>query len=164
MFGPGWEEGCKSCSMVADTFDATIPHLNAKDVTLAAVSHGPVEEFLPFKQRLGWHFNWVSSNGTTFNRDFRVSFTPEEMKAGQGEYNFEVTEIPFEELPGLSVFARGADGQIYRTYSTYGRGLDPFLSVYQFLDVTPKGRNEDPERTMSWVRHHDRYETAGVTR
>ncbi len=157
MFGPGWEEGCKSCSFAADHFGPMRVHLAARDVALAAVSHAPLAEFAPFKARMGWTFEWVSAHGSDFNRDFHVSFRPEDVGGAQVDYNFGPTEIPVEELPGLSVFARDAAGTVYHTYSTYARGLEPLLGTYNVLDLVPKGRDEDPAATMSWVRHHDRY-------
>jgi predicted dithiol-disulfide oxidoreductase (DUF899 family) len=162
MFGPGWEEGCRSCSFVSDHFDGTLAHLGARDTTLVAVSRAPLEELLPFKARMGWKFNWVSSNGNSFNHDFHVSFTPEEMASGKADYNFGEREIPIDELPGLSAFARDADGAVYRTYSTYSRGLDSIMNTYNLLDLTAKGRDEDSEATMNWVRYHDRYDNAAV--
>jgi len=163
MFGPGWEEGCKSCSYLSDHLAPAVVHLQARDVAFAAISHAPLAEFTPFKQRMGWTFNWVSSHGSDFNRDFHVSFTPEEIADGKKvDYNFGLTEVPIEELPGLSVFARDAAGAVYHTYSTYSRGLDLLIGTYNLLDLVPKGRNEDPEATMSWVRHHDRYDHAAA--
>jgi predicted dithiol-disulfide oxidoreductase (DUF899 family) len=160
MFGPGWEEGCKSCSYVSDHLAPAVVHLRARDVAFAAISLAPLAEFAPFKKRMGWEFTWVSSHGGDFNHDFHVSFTAEEMARGRVEYNYSLMEFPSEEAPGLSVFARDAAGDMYHTYSTYGRGLDQFISTYSVLDLVPKGRNENPERTMEWLRHHDRYEPA----
>jgi predicted dithiol-disulfide oxidoreductase (DUF899 family) len=157
MFGPGWEEGCKSCSYVSDHLAPAVVHLQARDVAFAAISHAPLGEIAPFKQRMGWSFNWVSSHGTDFNRDYHVSFTAEELARGKVYYNYGMTEFPVEEAPGLSVFARAANGEVYHTYSTYGRGLDQLIGTYTLLDLVPKGRDEDPEATMSWVRYHDRY-------
>jgi len=159
MLGPGWGEGCRSCSFVSDHFDGTLPHLGARDVAFAAISRAPLPEILAFKQRMGWRFDWVSSHGTSFNFDYRVSFTEAEVARGRAEYNYAEHEIPFEELPGLSVFARDPAGVVYHTYSTYGRGLDRIMNTYNLLDLVPKGRNEDPEATMSWVRYHDSYDT-----
>jgi len=158
MFGPGWEEGCKSCSYVSDHLAATVVHLKARDVAFAAISHAPLAEFAPFKQRMGWTFNWVSSDGSDFNYDYHVSFTAEEMAKGKVYYNYELMEFPMEEAPGLSVFAKDANGDIYHTYSTYGRGLDPLIGTYTVLDLVPKGRDENPDAPMSWVRYHDRYD------
>lgn len=161
MFGPGWEEGCKSCSYVSDHLNPAVVHLAARDVAFAAISHAPLDEITPFKERMGWAFNWVSSHGGDFNRDFHVSFTPEEIADGNKvDYNFGLTEVPIEELPGLSVFARDTAGAVYHTYSIYTRGLDLLIGTYNLLDLVPKGRDEDPEATMSWVRHHDRYDHA----
>ena len=162
MLAPGWEEGCRGCSFVSDHFDGALPHVNARDVSFSAVSLAPLAEIERFKARMGWKFNWVSSRGTSFNRDFGVSFTPEEVAAGRGDYNFGQREIGAEEMPGLSVFARGADGAIYRTYSTYARGLDPLIGAYHLLDLTPQGRHEDPAAPMKWVCHHDRYDHVAV--
>jgi predicted dithiol-disulfide oxidoreductase (DUF899 family) len=158
MFGPGWEEGCKSCSYVSDHLAPAVVHLKARDVAFAAVSHAPLAEFAEFRERMGWDFHWVSSHGSDFNRDYHVSFTAEELARGKVYYNYDLKEFPVEEGPGLSVFARADNGEIYHTYSTYGRGLDPLIGTYSILDLVPKGRDEDPESTMSWVRHHDRYD------
>lgn len=156
MLGPGWEEGCRGCSFVSDHFDGALAHLQARDVAFAAVSSAPLAEILAFKRRMGWQFEWVSSHGTSFNHDFHVSFTPEEIARGQAFYNFAPRAVPGDEMPGLSVFAREGRA-VYHTYSTYSRGLDPLVGTYQLLDLVPKGRNENPETPMDWVRHHDRY-------
>jgi predicted dithiol-disulfide oxidoreductase (DUF899 family) len=158
MLGPGWAEGCKSCSYLADHFDGTTIHLANRDVTLAVVSHAPIAEIEAFKKRMGWRFRWVSSFGSDFNFDYHVSFTPEEMAAGKVEYNYRLTGSPSQELPGLSVFSKDADGNIFHTYSTYARGLDILVGTYNFLDFVPKGRDEAGlKHTMAWVRHHDKY-------
>jgi predicted dithiol-disulfide oxidoreductase (DUF899 family) len=162
MLGPGWKEGCRGCSFVSDHFGGALPHLRAKGVSFTAVSSATLPEIGNFRDRMGWDFNWVSSHGTSFNRDFGVSFTPGEVEAGRGEYNFSLREIGMAEMPGLTVFARGPDGGIYRTYSTYSRGLDPLIGAYSILDMLPKGRDEDPEAPMSWVRLHDQYDHAAV--
>jgi len=161
MYGPGWDEGCMGCSFVSDHFDGAIAHLGARDVTLTAVSIAPLKEFAAFKRRMGWKFPWVSSHGTSFNHDFGVTFTPEEVASGRANYNFTPQKIGIDELPGLSVFARDAAGNIYHTYSTYSRGLEALIGAYSLLDLVPKGRDEDGlERSMQWVRHHDRYKSA----
>jgi predicted dithiol-disulfide oxidoreductase (DUF899 family) len=157
MLAPGWEEGCRGCSFVSDHFDGALPHLQARDVSFTAVSSAPLPAIEQFKARMGWKFNWVSSLGTSFNRDFHVAFTPEEVEAGRADYNFGLNPIGLSEMPGLTVFVRGADGAVYRTYSTYARGLDLLIGTYHLLDLAPKGRDEDPEAPMKWVRHHDRY-------
>ena len=163
MLGPGWEQGCKSCSFMMDHFNAAAVHLPARDVAFAAVSRAPLSEILPFKKRMGWNVNWVSAHDTDFNRDFHVSFTPEEMAVGNVYYNYGRRPFPQEEAPGVSVFARGADGTVYHTYSTYGRGVEFIMGAYHILDLVPKGRDEEKlEYGMEWVRHHDRYEPADV--
>ncbi len=165
MFGPGWEEGCKSCSFMMDHFNPTVPHLKARDVSFAAISHAPLSEILPFKARMGWDVNWVSSHGTDFNFDFHVSFTEKEMASGQVEYNYTKMPFPSEEAPGISVFARDAAGTVYHTYSTYSRGVDVIMATYNLLDLVPKGRDEDGlEYGMEWVRYHDRYEPTTAAR
>jgi predicted dithiol-disulfide oxidoreductase (DUF899 family) len=157
MFGPGWQEGCRSCSYVADHFDGSILHLANRDTTLAVVSRAPLAEIEAFKKRMGWKFQWVSSYASDFNFDYHVSFTPEEMSGGKVYYNYAMDD-PREEGPGLSVFAKDSAGEVFHTYSTYGRGVDILIGAYNFLDLVPKGRDEDGLGfTMSWVRHHDRY-------
>jgi predicted dithiol-disulfide oxidoreductase (DUF899 family) len=158
MLGPGWEQGCKSCSFLADHFDGAAVHLAHRDVTLVAVSRAPLAEIETFKKRMGWRFKWVSSHDSDFNHDYHVSFTPEEMAKGPVYYNFGPNGFGSEEAPGASVFYRDGDGHIFHTYSSYGRGLDILIGAYNFLDLVPKGRDEDKlEYTMAWVRHHDRY-------
>jgi predicted dithiol-disulfide oxidoreductase (DUF899 family) len=158
MLGPGWAEGCKSCSYLADHFDGMTIHLANRDVNFLVISHAPIAEIEAFKKRMGWKFRWVSSYGGDFNYDYHVSFTPEEMAAGNVEYNYGRTNIPSQELPGMSVFAKGDDGQIYHTYSAYARGLDILVGTYNVLDLVPKGRDEAGlKHTMAWVRHHDKY-------
>ncbi|HEX8871489.1 MAG TPA: DUF899 domain-containing protein [Candidatus Acidoferrum sp.] len=164
MFGPEWKEGCPSCSMAADGFDSVAVHLAQRDVTLAAVSRATLPQIEAFKNRMGWRFPWVSSNGTSFNSDFRVSFTREELAAGNC-YNFATSGFPADEAPGLSIFHKDAAGNVFHTYSTYGRGLEELLGAYFLLDRVPKGRDEDAlPGPMAWVRHHDRYETRPVER
>jgi len=164
MFGPGWQEGCKSCSFLADHFNSFGVHLNARDVTLAAVSRAPIDELQAFKNRMGWDFTWVSSCDTDFNFDYHVSFTGDEMAKGNVYYNYGFQEFPAEEAPGISVFYKEeATGDIFHTYSSYGRGLDILLGTYNFLDLVPKGRDEEGLAfSMAWVRHHDRYDNLVV--
>ncbi len=160
MFGPGWKEGCPSCSFVADTFDGVGAHLAERDTTLSVVSRATLAEIEGFKKRMGWRFKWVSSFESDFNFDYQVSGTKEEQGTGKVYYNYDLTEFPSEERPGLSVFYKNEDGQVFHTYSTYARGLDILLTAYNFLDMTAKGRDEDAlSYPMAWVRHHDRYET-----
>jgi len=157
MMGPGWKEGCASCSYLADHFDGAAIHLANRDVTLAVVSRAPFAEIQAFQKRMGWKFKWVSSFGSDFNYDYQVSSTPEELAKGEVYYNYGMTTFPAEERPGASVFYKHADG-IFHTYSSYARGLDILLGTYNFLDLAPKGRDEDGLAfTMSWVRHHDKY-------
>jgi predicted dithiol-disulfide oxidoreductase (DUF899 family) len=159
MLGPGWVQGCPSCSFLADHFDGAVAHLAQRDVSLVVVSRAPLAEIEAYKKRMGWKFKWVSSYGSDFNRDFHVSFTPEEKARGKVEYNYTMTEFPSEEAPGLSAFARNERGEVFHTYSSYARGLDILVGTYNFLDMTPKGRDEDAlPSSMSWVRRHDEYE------
>ena len=158
MFGPGWKEGCPSCSFLADTFDGAAVHLARRDTTFAVISRATLPEIEAFKKRMGWKFKWVSSSGTDFNFDYHVSFSKEEKAKGKVYYNYEMTDFPSEEGPGASVFYKNEAGEIFHTYSSYARGLDILLGAYNFLDLTPKGRDEDGLTfSMAWVRHHDRY-------
>lgn len=158
MLGPGWVQGCPSCSFLADHFDGAVIHLAQRDVTFVAVSRAPFAEIEAYKKRMGWKFKWVSSFGNDFNRDFHVSFTKDEM-AKDAEYNYTVDKIPSEELPGLSAFIRDENGKVFHTYSSYARGLDTLVGTYNFLDMAPKGRDEGAlPWTMAWVRRHDEYE------
>ena len=158
MMGPGWPEGCPSCSFLADHVDGCIGHLAARDATLVISSRAPFAEIEAFKKRMGWKFKWVSSNGTDFNFDYGVSFAKEDRVDGKVYYNYSMGGFPQEEAPGLSVFAKDGE-EVFHTYSTYGRGLDILLGAYNYLDLAPKGRDEDGLGfTMAWVRHHDRYE------
>jgi predicted dithiol-disulfide oxidoreductase (DUF899 family) len=159
MLGPGWEEGCPSCSYLSDHWDAATVHLAHRDVSFAVVSRAPYAEIAAFKKRMGWCFHWVSSHGSDFNFDYHVSFTEAERANGKVEYNYTRQEFPSEEAPGVSVFARNEKSEIFHTYSAYARGLDILVGTYNLLDLVPKGRDEDTlPFTMSWVRHHDRYE------
>lgn len=160
MLGPEWQAGCPGCSFLADHLDGTLPHLNHHDVTLVAVSRAPLQKIRAYQQRMGWHFPWVSSNGSDFNYDFHVSFTPEQLASGTLEYNFE--RIPSsqgnDELPGLSAFYRSASGELFHTYSSYARGPESLIGTLMILDRAAKGRNE--KTTFDFVRRHDEYDTA----
>ncbi len=156
MFVPGWKEGCPGCSFLADTFDGARPHIAQRDAMLVAVSRASLAEIEVFRKRMGWRFPWVSSAGSDFNFDYGVSFAKDEVGRGAADYNYGSGSRP-EEAPGLSVFYRNRQGEIFHTYSTYARGLETLLPTYSFLDLTPKGRNEALPNPMSWVRHHDRY-------
>jgi predicted dithiol-disulfide oxidoreductase (DUF899 family) len=157
MLGPGWEEGCKSCSYLADHFDAANWHLPHRDVTFVVISRAPLSEIEPYKKRMGWRFKWLSSYRNDFNFDYHVSFTEEDEKKRRVIYNYATQEFISDELPGLSVFYKNEDGDVFHTYSTYARGLDTLVGAYNFLDLVPKGRDEDPDSTMDWVRRHDEY-------
>jgi predicted dithiol-disulfide oxidoreductase (DUF899 family) len=163
MLGPGWEQGCPSCSFLADHFDGATIHLAQRDVAFAVVSRAPLAEIEKFKRRMGWRFPWVSSFATDFNFDYQVSATAEEKASGVALYNYVQQEFPSEERPGASVFFKNAAGEIFHTYSSYGRGLDMLIGTYHFLDIAPKGRDEAGLTfSMAWVRHHDRYDGATV--
>jgi predicted dithiol-disulfide oxidoreductase (DUF899 family) len=158
MFGPGWEQGCPSCSFLSDHIDGANWHLPQRDVTLLAVSRAPLSQIEAFKRRMGWRFKWVSSYENDFNHDFHVSFSQSEMARGEVYYNYTMTEFPSEEAPGLSAFYQDPSGAVFHTYSAYARGLDMLVGAYTYLDLAPKGRDEaDLPWTMAWVRHHDRY-------
>ncbi|HVT16258.1 MAG TPA: thioredoxin family protein [Thermoanaerobaculia bacterium] len=160
MFGPGWDQGCPSCSLLADHLDGAAVHLAQRDVTLVVVSRAPLPQIEAFKKRMGWRFKWVSSHGSDFNRDYHVSFTKEELASGKVFYNYGASDFPSEEAPGTSVFYRDEAGAIFHTYSSYARGLDVLIGAYNYLDLVPKGRDEESlPYTMAWVRHHDRYES-----
>ena len=157
MLGPDWEEGYKSCSFWADNFDGIPIHLHHRDVTLTAVSRAPFAKIEAYRKRMGWSFPWVSSYGSDFNYDFHVSFTEEQLAAGKVDYNYGLVEGE-EELPGVSVFYKNDKGEVFHTYSCYARGIDAVNGAYQFLDLVPKGRDEDGlEFSMEWVRRHDQY-------
>jgi len=157
MFGPDWQEGCPSCSFVMDHTDATLVHLAQRDVAFVAISRAPLAKIEPFKKRMSWRFNWVSSYKNDFNRDYGVSFTKEEL-ARSDIYNFGTSGHPSEEAPGFSVFYKNGN-DVFHTYSTYGRGAETGIHTYNFLDLVPKGRDEGGLYfPMAWVRHHDRYE------
>ncbi len=159
MLGPGWQEGCKSCSFLTDHFEPAVVHLAHRDVTMIAVSKAPLAEIEAFRERMGWAFKWVSSFENAFNSDYHVSFSEDELARGEVYYNYAMTKFPGTEAPGLSVFLKDGDGQIFHTYSCYARGLDPLITAYNYLDLVPKGRDEDGlSFTMEWVRLHDSYE------
>jgi predicted dithiol-disulfide oxidoreductase (DUF899 family) len=157
MFGPTWEQACKSCSFWADNFNGIVVHLTHRDVTMIAVSRAPLEKIEAYRKRMGWGFKWVSSLQSDFNRDFRVSFTPEEMK-GPVDYNYTQQKFGSDEAPGISVFYRDPAGNVFHTYSCYSRGLDMLNGAYHYLDIVPKGRDEDSlPHTMAWLKRHDEY-------
>ncbi|WP_291422152.1 thioredoxin family protein [Devosia sp.] len=155
MFPSGWRQGCKSCSFMADHTDGMNKHLANHDVTMVAVSRATLAEIEAYRARMGWNFQWVSSHDNAFNFDFRVSFSPEEIASGHIDYNFGEWGATGEEWPGVSAFYKDEEGRVFRTYSTYGRGVEVMMGTYAMLDIAPKGRNEG--EGMDWVRHHDRY-------
>ena len=159
MYGPEWEEGCPSCSFWADNFNGIDIHLKHRDISLLAVSRAKHDTLEAYKKRMGWGFKWVSSNGSDFNQDYQVSFTPDEMEKGEVLYNYRITSFPSEEAPGISVFYKDPQGDVFHTYSCYSRGLDMLNGAYHYMDLAPKGRDEnDMSFTMAWLRRHDQYE------
>jgi predicted dithiol-disulfide oxidoreductase (DUF899 family) len=158
MLSPGDDHICDGCAFISDHVDCARQHFEQADLSFAAVSRAPLAQILPVKRRMGWSFRWVSSHGTDFNYDYGVSFTPEQVAAGRPLYNFGTTPYLAEDLHGLSIFAKGASGQVFHTYSAYARGAETLLGAFNFLDFTPKGRNE--KSIMDWVRLHDEYRAA----
>jgi predicted dithiol-disulfide oxidoreductase (DUF899 family) len=164
MFNPAtasdkttWTKGaaCFACSFWMDNFNGVAVHLNHRDITIAAVARAPYEKFASYRERMGWTFPVYSSGGSDFNFDYHVSFTPEQLKADGAEYNYREQQVTLSELPGLSVFLRDGD-DIYHTYSAYERGLDMLNVAYHYMDLVPKGRDEDGNG-MFWLRRHDEY-------
>ncbi|MEM7542747.1 MAG: DUF899 domain-containing protein [Pseudomonadota bacterium] len=160
MFDTDWEEGCKSCSFIAEHYDPSVVHLANRDVSLVTVSIAEWQKLEAYKERMGWAFKWVSSAGSDFNRDFDVSFTAQERAENKTTYNFvEGRSFPVNEAPGISAFAKDEQGVVYHTYSAYARGLENFMPAYNLLDLVPKGRDEQGlAYGMEWLRHADRYE------
>jgi predicted dithiol-disulfide oxidoreductase (DUF899 family) len=155
MYASEWDQGCTGCSFLSDHLDGANLHLAHHDVAVVAVSHAPLAQLQAYQARMGWHFDWVSSLGSDFDQDYQVAATAEQKADGQMTYNYE----PFEatnEMPGLSVFYKDEQGQVFHTYSTYARGLDMLVGAYNLLDLTPKGRNE--VQIMDWVKLHDEYD------
>jgi len=153
MFAPDWEAGCKSCSFWADNFNGIIPHLNQRDVSLAAVSRAPLVKLNAFAVRMGWSFKWVSAAHTDFNYDYQVSFEPGQAAQGGAMYNYAPYKGAMTDLPGFSVFLKDEAGTVFHTYSTYARGVEPMNAAYQLLDLVPKGRDEASlPNPMSWVK------------
>lgn len=157
MFGPGWGDGCPHCSFWADHYDSVDLHIGHRNTAFAVISRAPWKEIAPFKKRMDWKFNWVSSANTSFNFDFNVSFTPEQIKNRTAIYNFAPLDMDIDEREGVSAFYKDKNGDIYRTYSSYARGIDLMNTTYNFIDLTAKGRDEKPDEAQDWVRYHDRY-------
>jgi predicted dithiol-disulfide oxidoreductase (DUF899 family) len=157
MFAPGAKEGCAHCSFWAESFDSLAAHLGHRDTTFVAISRAPLASLEAFKQRMGWRFKWVSSDESDFNYDLGVSFRPEARKNGTAVYNYRAGETGADR-EGASVLYKDEDGTIYHTYSTYARGIDLLNTTYNFLDLTPKGRDESHlSDSQAWVRYKDRY-------
>jgi len=158
MFPNDWDEGCKSCSIITDSINPCQPHLAARDVSLVLVSRAEIKKLNAFKIRMGWTVDWVSSKDNDFNIDFNVC-TDNSNDDGSYYYNYRMMSLyPSGELPGLSVFTKDSDDNIYHSYSTYGRGLEEFLGTYRLLDIVPKGRDENNLAwPMEWIKHNDRY-------
>ena len=163
MLAPGQKDGCVGCSFEVDHVEGALMHIEHHDVAYVAVARAPLAEIEAFRRRMGWRIRWVSSFGSDFNYDFNVSFTPDQIARGEGFYNYRLGDVPLEDLSGLSVFYKDGDGDIFHTYSAFGRGAEETLGAYMFLDLTPKGRNETgPNHDLTdWVRHHDRYGIGG---
>jgi predicted dithiol-disulfide oxidoreductase (DUF899 family) len=158
MFGPDWEEGCKSCSFWADNFNGIPIHLNHRDVTFTAVSRAPLAKINAYKKRMGWNFPWVSSYGSDFNFDYHVSFPSQQIAEGKAYYNYAVRPITAWDEQGVSLFFKDRSGEVFHTYSCHGRGIDMLNGAYQYLDLVPKGRDEEGFGfPMEWVRRHDEY-------
>ena len=159
MYGPDWEEGCPSCSFWADNFNGIDIHLRYRDANMVVVSRASLAQLQAYRKRMGWDFKWVSSLGNNFNYDYHVSFTDTEMEKGEMFYNFKKGNFPADEAPGISVFYRSPEGEVFHTYSCYARGLDMLNGAYHYLDLLPKGRDEDDlDFTMAWLRRRDEYE------
>lgn len=158
MFHPDWDEGCPSCSFWADNYNGIPVHLAHRDVAHVTISRAPLAKLEAWKARMGWDFKWVSSHGSDFNFDYHVSFTPQQAAGEDAIYNYQQAQVG-EELPGISVFFQNDNGEIYHTYSTYSRGLDMLNGTYHYLDLVPKGRDEENlPWSMAWLRYHDSYE------
>jgi predicted dithiol-disulfide oxidoreductase (DUF899 family) len=159
MYGPDWEEGCPSCSFWADNFNGLSIHLDHRDISMVAISNAPLAALDAYRRRMGWDFKWVSSLGNGFNRDFQVTFDPEDVERGSVYYNYETRGFPSSEGPGASAFVRDEAGGVFHTYSCYSRGLDMLNAAYHWMDIAPKGRDEAGlPHSMAWLRRRDQYE------
>jgi predicted dithiol-disulfide oxidoreductase (DUF899 family) len=158
MYDPNWDAGCPSCSFWADNFNGIVVHLNQRDVTMIAVSKAPYSKIGEYKKRMGWNFKWVSSYDNDFNFDYHVSFTPEELSEKKAFYNYSLQDTHSPEREGVSVFYKDTAGHVFHTYSAYARGIDVLNVAYHYLDLVPKGRDEEGhEFPQFWVRRHDEY-------
>lgn len=159
MYGPDWEDACPSCSFWADNFNGIDIHLKHRDASLVAISRASLDQLQAYSKRMGWDFKWLSSSASEFNYDFQASFRAEEMEQGEVFYNFKMGQFPADEAPGISVFYKNEQGKIFHTYSCYARGLDMLNGAYHYMDLLPKGRDEDDlEFTMAWLRRRDQYD------
>jgi predicted dithiol-disulfide oxidoreductase (DUF899 family) len=159
MFSPEWDAGCKHCSFWADNFNGIDVHLRHRDVSFVAISRAPLGKLEAFRKRMGWSFKWVSSSETDFNYDYQVSFAPDALQSGSVVFNYARTAMAMTDREGISVFARDERGAVFHTYSCYARGIDVVNGAYHFLDLVPKGRDEEgQEFPQFWVRYHDAYE------
>ena len=159
MYGPDWQEGCPSCSFWADNFNGIDIHLRHRDANLVVISRASLDTLEAYKNRMGWSFKWLSSLGSDFNYDYQVSFTADELEKGEMFYNFSMSSFPADEAPGISVFYKSPEGDVFHSYSCYARGLDMLNGAYHYMDLLPKGRDEDDlDFTMAWLRRHDQYE------
>lgn len=158
MYDPNWDAGCPSCSFWADNFNGIVVHLNQRDVTMIAVSKAPYSKIGEYKKRMGWNFKWVSSYDNDFNFDYHVSFTPQELSEKKAFYNYSLQDTHSPEREGVSVFYKDTAGHVFHTYSAYARGIDVLNVAYHYLDLVPKGRDEEGhEFSQFWVRRHDEY-------
>ena len=159
MYGPDWDDGCPSCSFWADSYNGVDIHLAHRDITMVTVSRAPLATLLKYKARMGWSFKWVSPEGSDFNYDFHVSFTEADMAKGEVFYNYGPTKFPSSEAPGASAFYKDDDGTVFHTYSCFSRGLDILNGAYHYMDIAPKGRDEESlPWSMAWLRRRDQYE------
>jgi predicted dithiol-disulfide oxidoreductase (DUF899 family) len=162
MFGLDWTEGCPHCSFWADHYDSVNIHLGQRDTMLVVVSRASLKKIMRFKRRMGWRFKWLSSARTDFNFEFKVSFTPEQIKSGKRIYNYAPLDMDIDEREGVSAFYKDKDGHVFHTYSSYARGIDLLNTTYNFLDLTAKGRDENPDSPQDWVRYKDEYKRASA--
>ncbi|MCA9687028.1 MAG: DUF899 domain-containing protein, partial [Myxococcales bacterium] len=159
MFALDWEQGCPSCSFWADGYDGTTVHLAARDIAFVAVSRAPLAKLQAYAKRMGWGFRWVSSGTSGFDRDFGVQFEADDVAAGPVDYNYGKNRFPTTDAPGISVFVKDEQGRVFHSYSCYARGLDMMNVAYQYMDLTPRGRDEQGlSYSMAWLRRHDQYE------
>jgi predicted dithiol-disulfide oxidoreductase (DUF899 family) len=156
MFNPTQDAGCKHCSFWADNFDGLDVHLRHRDISFVAISRAPLDKLQAFRKRMGWRFKWLSSGRTDFNFDFHASFSPEQIATGSVFFNYRTQAMDMADREGVSVFYKDANGAVLHTYSCYARGIDLLNTAYNYIDLTPRGRDEG-DSPQSWVQYHDRY-------